>query len=288
MSDSQIKNLLIKAIIASQKAGKAILKVYESNQVFAGGVEYKPDNSPLTIADKNAHTIIVNELSGTKLPVLSEEGKDISYRDRKNWQYFWLVDPLDGTKEFIKRNGEFTVNIALIHDHKPVIGVIYEPVKDILYFACKEMGAFKISEFGVRSSEFENVEELILKAESLPLATKTTKFTIIASRSHMSEQTQAYINELQEEKGDIDIISAGSALKLCLVAEGKADVYPRFAPTMEWDTAAGQAIVEEAGGQVLMHESGEVMLYNRENLVNGWFIVTRKKNYYSHKIKGNS
>jgi len=270
MNSNTLEKLLITAIIASQKAGEEILKVYDSDFSF----EQKADSSPLTLADKKAHEVIEGYLNKTSLPVLSEEGKDIPHQERKDWQYFWLVDPLDGTKEFIKRNGEFTVNIALIYHQQPILGVIYLPVKDILYFAGKGIGAYKKTK--LKTLNFELLNDLIAKAEKLPIGTNREKYTVIASRSHMSEETRNYIDKLQKEKGNIDIISAGSALKLCMVAEGKADVYPRFAPTMEWDTAAGQAIVQEAGKQLLIYDSGEVMEYNRENLVNGWFIVRYK------------
>ena len=267
MDINDLEKLLITAIIASEKAGEEILKVYDSDFT----IEQKADNSPLTLADKKAHEVIEGYLYKTNLPVLSEEGKDIPYRERKSWQYFWIVDPLDGTKEFIKRNGEFTVNIALIHKQKPILGIIYLPVKDIMYFAGKGIGAYKKTKLKTLNSEL--LSDLIAKAEKLPIANNRKNFTVIASRSHMSEETRRYIDELQKENGEIDVISAGSALKLCMVAEGKADVYPRFGPTMEWDTAAGQAIVQEAGKQLLIYDSDEVMSYNRENLVNGWFIV---------------
>jgi 3'(2'), 5'-bisphosphate nucleotidase len=271
-----INILLVEAVIASKKAGDAILEVYSSG--FS--VEQKEDRSPLTLADRRSHEIISRHLQalGNSLPLLSEEGRDINYGERKAWEYYWLVDPLDGTKEFIKRNGEFTVNIALIYRDRPLMGVILVPVKDILYFACDGAGAFRLSGASALKSSF-SFEELKEAAVSLPLqtATETGTFTAIASRSHLSGETSSFLEELKKEHGEIEIVSAGSSLKFCLVAEGTADVYPRFAPTMEWDTAAGQAIVEQAGGSVLQHGTGGPLRYNKENLLNPWFIVRQSK-----------
>lgn len=272
---TNIQSLLINAVLAAKKAGDAILEVYGSD--FS--VEQKEDRSPLTLADRSSHEIIAGQLKSRqacKLPLLSEEGRDILYGERKTWEYYWLVDPLDGTKEFIKRNGEFTVNIALMHKDSPVMGVILVPVKDILYFAAEGIGAFKISDTSwiKNGLSFEALEG---KAHKLPLKTETgaRTFTAIASRSHMSDATSSYLDGLKKEHGEVGIVSAGSSLKFCLVAEGSADIYPRFGPTMEWDTAAGQAIVEQAGGKVLQHETGEPLRYNKESLLNPWFIVRR-------------
>jgi len=270
-----ISGLIIDAVIAAKKASDAIIEVYGSG--FS--VEQKEDRSPLTLADRRSHEIIADQLKNRqagKLPLLSEEGRNIPYQERKEWEYYWLVDPLDGTKEFIKRNGEFTVNIALMQKDRPVMGVVLVPVKDILYFAAEGKGAFKISD----SSRIKNslsFEELQQKAERLPIRTETDRraFTAIASRSHLSDETSSYLNGLKKEHGEIEIISAGSSLKFCLIAEGAADIYPRFAPTMEWDTAAGQAIVEQAGGAVLQHDTGRPLRYNKESLLNPWFIVRR-------------
>lgn len=265
MEQEQLKELLKVAIEASRKGGDEILEVYESD--FA--IEHKEDKSPLTLADKRAHNAIKALLDGTDLPVLSEEGRSIDYNERKGWDYFWMVDPLDGTKEFIKRNGEFTVNIALIHEGRSIMGVIYVPVKKTLYFSCDGLGAFK----QVEENEQLSLEDLLAVADQLPIPANGRKFTIVGSRSHMSEETEAFINQQKEKHGEIEIASMGSSLKICLVAEGKADIYPRFAPTMEWDTAAGQAIAQGAGKKIIDHSTGEVMQYNKENLLNNWFIV---------------
>jgi len=269
MDIEKIKELLQTAVVASVKAGQEILNVYNSDFT----VEQKDDRSPLTLADKNAHKEIVEFLEGTGLPVLSEEGRDIPYQERKDWEYFWMVDPLDGTKEFVKRNGEFTVNIALIHNGNPIAGVIYVPVKKWLYFGGEEIGAFKNSQFSTLNYEIPDMKELLNNAVQLPKQSESLKFTVVGSRSHMTAETEEFLEELKIEHDEIEIISMGSSLKLCLVAEGKADVYPRFAPTMEWDTAAGQAIVQGAGKQVIAFNSGERMEYNKENLLNDWFVV---------------
>ncbi len=262
---TDISKLLKIAVEASIYAGEEILKVYESDDFQ---IVSKADNSPLTLADKNAHNKIMSFLKKTEIPVLSEEGQHLPYKERKKWKCFWLVDPLDGTKEFIKRNGEFTVNIALIKKQIPVAGVIYVPVTKTLYFADIESGAFKIDE--IPSKEYENMTELIKYAHKLPLPEKNRPYTVVGSRSHMNDETKTYFNKLKKEYGDIEIISRGSSLKLCMIAEGKADIYPRFGPTMEWDTAAGHAIVSAAGGTVTKIND-TLLLYNKENLLNPFF-----------------
>ncbi|WP_163537416.1 3'(2'),5'-bisphosphate nucleotidase CysQ [Gracilibacillus sp. YIM 98692] len=252
----------------SLKAGEEILDVYAHDF----DVEFKEDDSPLTQADQRAHQAIVAGLKGVggEIPVLSEEGKEIDYQERKDWDQFWLVDPLDGTKEFIKKNGEFTVNIALIEGKYPALGVIYAPALDEFYFGSKEKGAFKLVD--ASKAVIANEEDLLEKSIRLPEVKQNDVTNVVASRSHMSPETEAFIEELE---GKVEVVSSGSSLKFCLVAEGKADYYPRYAPTMEWDTGAGQAIVEAAGGKVTRHEDGERFYYNREDLLNGWFLVSK-------------
>lgn len=264
----QLENLLFTAIMAALKGGEEILEVYDSD--FS--VEKKEDSSPLTLADKNANEAICKLLAETGLPVLSEEGKAISYTERSQWKHFWMVDPLDGTKEFIKRNGEFTVNIALIHQQRSILGVIYIPVTRTLYFAAVGVGSYK---FKVQGSKFGvgSLSELITSSQKLPVQKADKKFTVVASRSHLSKETESFIDGLKTVHREIDFISSGSSIKLCLVAEGKANVYPRFAPTMEWDTAAGQAICELADKQVIDYKTNTSLQYNKENLLNNWFIV---------------
>ena len=259
-------NHLITAITAALEASKAILEIYHSR---AFDIEIKGDNSPLTRADTASHNIIMSYLEPTDIPVLSEEGRDIPYQERKVWKQLWIVDPIDGTKEFIKRNGEFTVNIALIENKKPLIGVIFVPVTGDLYFSSKELGSYKVD---VDIKDYD-VKYLIAKANKLPLQREDKSFTIVASRSHMSAETETYILQMREIHGEVKLISKGSSLKLCMVAEGAANCYPRFAPTMEWDTAAGQAICEHAGFKVIDWGTKENMLYNREELLNNWFLV---------------
>lgn len=259
--------LLLTVINAAVKAGEEILKVY--NTSF--GVEYKNDNSPLTIADKNAHNIICEFLAKTSYPILSEEGKNIDYEERKKWDYFWMVDPLDGTKEFVKRNGEFTVNIALIHKQKAILGVIYIPVTKTLYFATENVGAYKTI-IG-NKIDMSNLNNIIFSSQKLPLKQTLNKYIVVASRSHMSEETEMFLDGLKMQHKELEFISSGSSIKLCLVAEGSANIYPRFAPTMEWDTAAGQAICEIAGKLVIDYNTNQRLLYNKKDLLNNWFIV---------------
>lgn len=266
ISADEFKALFITAIHASLKAGDEILKVYDSEFT----VEQKDDHSPLTLADKNAHTVICDCLKDTGFPVLSEEGRNIDYKERKSWDYFWMVDPLDGTKEFIKHNGEFTVNIALIHEQRAIAGVIYIPVTKVLYFAAEGTGSYKLEITGILE---DSLEGIISQSAPLPLPAKERKFTVVASRSHLSEETEAFVEGLKSHHKNLDFLSSGSSIKLCLVAEGSADVYPRFAPTMEWDTAAGQAICEIAGKKVLDYKTNKPLLYNKEELLNNWFIV---------------
>tara|TARA_B100001287_G_C22661952_1_gene520833 strand:- start:1 stop:789 length:789 start_codon:yes stop_codon:yes gene_type:complete len=261
-----MNKLLKTAISAALEAGKEILKIYNSNDF---DIELKRDNSPLTLADKVSHKIIINYLNKTNIPVLSEEGKNIKYHERKNWEYLWIIDPIDGTKEFIKRNGEFTINIALIKDQNPVIGVVFVPEKGVLYFSNEFFGSAKVN---VNLECFE-IDNLIKTSKILPIKNNRTEFTIVASRSHLTIETENFIKKMKKKHGSVKLISKGSSLKLCMVAEGKADCYPRFAPTMEWDTAAGQAICNYAGFQVLDCKTMKPMLYNREVLLNNWFLV---------------
>lgn len=250
----QLQSLLALAQQASQLASQEILEVYNTDNFQT---EAKGDNSPLTIADKKAHQSIVSILKSSNLPILSEEGKSIPYEERKNWEYFWMVDPLDGTKEFIKRNGEFTVNIALIENETPILGVVTVPVTGEEYYGARGMGSFL------------NVNGKIIQLhERNPVDLKQKGLRVVASRSHMNEETQEFINNLTEPA----MVSAGSSLKFMLLASGKADVYPRFAPTMEWDTAAAHAIVKEIGIRVNQKDSQSELVYNKPDLLNPYFI----------------
>jgi 3'(2'), 5'-bisphosphate nucleotidase len=245
-----LKELAVLAEKAARIAGEVILKIYESGDF---SIEAKADDSPLTMADKAAHKAIVSVLESTNIPILSEEGRSIPYSERKGWEYFWMIDPLDGTKEFIKKNGEFTVNIALIHNNRPILGVVYPPVLDQMYTAISGQGA---------TLDGKTIHSSKKKLDHSGLRT-------VASRSHMSPETEEFLAQLDKP----EIVSKGSSLKLLMVASGEADVYPRFGPTMEWDTAAAHIVVEEAGGQVLHTDQSKPIDYNKENLLNPYFLV---------------
>jgi 3'(2'), 5'-bisphosphate nucleotidase len=244
--------------VIAKAAGKAILEIYKNGNF---GVEAKEDNSPLTLADKAAHDIIVKGLEPFGFPILSEEGTDVSYAERKNWSKFWMVDPLDGTKEFIKKNGEFTVNIALIEDGTPTFGVVYVPVTEELYIGGAEQSATKITKYGSfpLNCKGDITYNELIKKEGL---------RVVASRSHLNDATQDLLSNLSKP----EIVSMGSSLKFMVIADGKADLYPRFAPTMEWDTAAAHGILLSLGYSVLEENSQEELTYNKENLLNPYFI----------------
>ena len=261
------QNLRI-AIQASIEAGNEIMKVYNSDFNF----ELKSDDSPLTLADKNANDVINSYLIKTDIPIISEENAQTDYEIRKKWNSCWIVDPLDGTKEFIKRNGEFTVNIALVENGKPLLGVIYVPVSKEIYFA----DVIKKEAFYLKLSSVKHPLETIVK-KSKKIENKEVnqeQVRIVGSRSHMNQDTLDFVENLKTDHTKVEIVSKGSSLKFCLVAEGKANIYPRFAPTMEWDTAAGQAICEALGIKVISKKTNESLLYNKENLLNPWFLVS--------------
>jgi len=244
-----------KIISIAKIAGKAILNIYHDAD-FSQIVDFKSDNSPLTLADKAAHDVIVAHLEEVypEIPIISEEGDEIPYEQRKEYDKFWLVDPLDGTKEFIKRNGEFTVNIALIHHGVPVMGVVYVPVVDVTYYGDRDEGAFM--------SEGSSV------AREIQINSKQSDRIAVRSKSHPSPEEETVLQEYNV----IESISRGSSLKFCMVAEGKADIYYRHGPTMEWDTAAGQAVVEAAGGKVLAGTGPDSFTYNKSSLLNSSFL----------------
>lgn len=249
----ELSQVLVFAIEAAENACNEILKVYHSNDFQA---ESKDDKSPLTLADKRAHTAIVSVLRETGLPILSEEGKMTPYEERRQWEYFWMVDPLDGTKEFLKRNGEFTVNIALIYHQKPILGVVAVPVSGDVFYAAE--GKAYVKRDG----------QAIPLPKRPPVSLTQNGLRVVASRSHMSPETQDFINALNEPS----LVSKGSSLKFMLLAEGRADVYPRFAPTMEWDTAAAHAIVNAAGFSVKQKDNEEELMYNKKDLLNPYFL----------------
>lgn len=256
------------ALLAAIDAGSAIMKIYEA----PFDVEIKEDNSPLTEADKAANDIINEFLEPTQIPIISEENKQLEYSQRKHWEQCWIVDPLDGTKEFIKRNGEFTVNIALVHLGRPKFGVIYAPYTRELYFADVDA---EIAQKVLVPEAYESLESLLELARPIQPRSDEAQMRIVGSRSHLNDDTKVFIEDLVTPLNK-EIVSKGSSLKFCMVAEGKADVYPRFAPTMEWDTAAGQAICEAVGIYVVALPSNSPMRYNKENLLNPWFLVTKE------------
>jgi 3'(2'), 5'-bisphosphate nucleotidase len=264
-----LNNNLKIAINAALEAGEAIMDIYDS----VIEVEYKDDKSPLTQADKKANDIINSFLLPTGIPIISEENKQTDYSTRKQWETCWVVDPVDGTKEFIKRNGEFTVNIALVTNGKPVLGVIYVPAVKTIYFAnVNNSNAFKAE---LNSHNVKLDEVLSLAVQLQPKEGDSSPIQVVGSRSHMSQETLDFVEQLKSKGKEVEIVSKGSSLKFCLVAEGNADVYPRFAPTMEWDTAAGQAICNAVGIDVISKETNKALLYNKENLLNPWFLVSK-------------
>ncbi len=264
-----MNKLLETAIKAAVEAGAAIMKIYgESFEVIL-----KSDNSPLTLADKNANDIINSHLLKTGIPIISEENKQTAYAIRKIWDTCWMVDPLDGTKEFIKRNGEFTVNIALIKNNKPVLGVIYVPVSKTVYYAL--VSTKKAYKMLLKEHHFTAESEAASLEELIPLKEDSEKIKVVASRSHLNEETTVFMAHLEKQGKQVSTVSVGSSLKFCLVAEGKATIYPRFAPTMEWDTAAGHAICNAVGLKVLQTAVDRELQYNKAQLLNPYFIVKK-------------
>ncbi len=257
-----MQNLQESLIQIAREAGDQILDIYHDQARFEH-VDMKADDSPLTLADQAAHSIIAERLGllTPEIPILSEEGREIPFETRAQWNKFWLVDPLDGTKEFIKRNGEFTVNIALVEGDRPVLGVVHVPVKSTTYVGEKGKGAWIYRE--------DHPAEKI-SANSFSMNAKALR--IVCSRSHMSEEVEAYVNQFDQPQ----LVSMGSSLKFMVLAEGMADIYPRLAPTMEWDTGAAQIIVEEAGGIVINQKTKRPLTYNKENLRNPYFIAFGK------------
>lgn len=242
-------------------AGKAVMEIYNDDSFW---VESKADESPLTSADLLANKIIVEHLTPTGIPILSEESKKDAYSVRKDWTQCWIVDPIDGTKEFIKKNGQFTINVALAIDGKSILGVVYAPAIDKLYIGEAGKTAFQIDGF---DSDSPTVVEI-------PKVDSNRPYTVVASKSHLSQETVDYIDELKKTHGeDLQLTSIGSSLKICLVASGEADIYPRFAPTSEWDTAAGHAVVKATGKNIYFSDSNQELVYNKEDVLNPWFIV---------------
>lgn len=265
-----MKDDYIIAIEASIAAGKVIMEIYQKD--FQ--IDFKNDNSPLTAADTAANTVIMEYLNKIDIPIISEENKQIPYAIRKEWTSCWIVDPLDGTKEFIKKNGEFTVNIALVKNGMPEFGVIYAPATGVLYFG--DVSQQKACRMTINHSNYD-ISDILKNATELVSKPNSNTIRIVGSRSHMNQDTLDFVENIKRESDkEIEMVSIGSSLKFCLVAEGSADIYPRFAPTMEWDTAAGQAISMAAGLKVIDITTNLDMKYNKESLLNSFFLVSNK------------
>ncbi|PBQ32159.1 3'(2'),5'-bisphosphate nucleotidase [Sphingobacteriaceae bacterium] len=263
--------LLKLAINAAFKAGEEILKIYSTDFY----VETKSDNTPVTLADRTSGECISKILSASNIPIISEEEEILDYSIRKTWPRVWIVDPLDGTKEYVKRNGEFAVNIALVENNKPVIGIIYAPVLKDIYFAYHKGGSYKITQHDmIMELTKKNLSDHLFEfAKKLPSQKLPKTYTVVGSRSHLSREINVHVDKLRNLYGDVDMISVGSSIKQCWVAEGKAHEYLRYGTTMEWDTAAGQCILEEAGCQLIDLETNLPMVYNREDMHNNYFIA---------------
>jgi 3'(2'), 5'-bisphosphate nucleotidase len=270
-----LKDINIEAIKnIAMEAGKVVMAIYSND--FE--VEYKADESPLTQADIQANELICNQLQKAypTIAIISEENRQTAFEIRKDWDYYWCIDPIDGTKEFVKKSGEFTINIALIHKGIPVLGVVYAPALGEIYWAKKSQGAFK---------EVFSAKGEVLKKEKLPLRVngdKKESLHVVASVSHLNQATQDFIEHLAQNTKKLTLTSLGSSLKLCLIASGQADIYPRLAPTMEWDTAAADAIVREVGKMTYQYDTdfsvenltaATPLIYNKEELFNPWFVV---------------
>jgi 3'(2'), 5'-bisphosphate nucleotidase len=258
------------AIHAAWVAGQEILRIY-NKQNF--GIEYKSDNSPITQADKAAQNKITQLLKPTEIPIISEEAVVAEFPERSTWTTCWIIDPLDGTKEFIKRNGEFTVNIAVVENGKPIIGVIYAPVLHNIYFAMNKI-AYKVMNVQTKYSPEEFQQFITQNQKQIPINKNNRSYRLLASRSHNDTQTKLFIDRLLLKNPDMETVFVGSSLKFCMIATGRADIYPRFTKSMEWDTAAGHAILDAAGGKVVDSITGETLLYNKESLVNPGFIAS--------------
>jgi 3'(2'), 5'-bisphosphate nucleotidase len=253
-----MKPMLEKILDIAVQAGEKILEIYENEF----DVDFKGDGSPLTMADRSAHQLIQRELQvlDPTIPVMSEESGKEAFAERLNWSKYWMVDPLDGTKEFVKRNGEFTVNIALIDEGVSVLGVVHTPVKDYSHFAATGVGAFKKT--GLQSPD-------IIRTRLCPV----NETVMVSSRSHSGVDVERFRLNLEKTQGEVEIASMGSSLKICLIAEGSADIYPRLGPTSEWDTAAAQCVLEVAGGQIT-DLNGQRLAYSKQDILNPWFLAS--------------
>lgn len=274
MTENIQQQLMAKAYNAAVRAGAVILDIYKREDYH---ISLKNDQSPLTIADRRAHETIKEYLGSTRIPILSEEGREMLYDERKNWELFWLVDPLDGTKEFINGNNEFTVNIALMSDNEAVAAVVYVPYISRMFMAVKGGGAYvkeNVTALADSEADYASIGEGLI---SLPVATKGNEpMQIAISRSHNTPETFAHIDAIRSCVPDLEVVEQGSSYKFCMLAEGTVDYYVRTSNTYEWDTAAGELILAEAGGSTVAIDSGKHLAYNKELLNNPHFVARSK------------
>ena len=275
MLTDEVREFLLAAVFnAAVRAGAAIMRIYKRKEEY--DVELKQDRTPITEADRAAHNAIREYLGQTRIPILSEEGREMLYQERRNWEMFWLVDPLDGTIEFLKGNNEFTVNIALMENNQAIASVVYVPYLERVYLAERGRGAWLKSSVAPDSDAQYSFESIESDFVALPLKEKQhTGFKVAVSRSHQTEETAQHIDSLRLEHPDLEVLEQGSSYKFCLLAEGSVDYYPRTTHTYEWDTAAGELILSEAGGSTLSLPGGERLGYNKEDLKNPWFVAKR-------------
>ena len=268
--DKQIREYLLpQCFNAAVKAGAAIMKIYKNDDYH---IDLKSDHTPITIADRMAHNTIKECLGPTRIPVLSEEGREMLYDERRNWDMFLLVDPLDGTKEFIKGNNEFTVNIALMMNNECIASALYVPYHRKMYVAAKGMGAYLINNVEPSESSSLSQDQIETQMKRLPLASAShDEFRVAVSRSHQTPETHDRMDQIRQQHPDLKLIEQGSSYKFCLLAEGTIDYYVRTTNTYEWDTAAGELILAEAGGSTISYPEGRPLCYNKEDLKNPWF-----------------
>lgn len=275
LNKEQTDYLLVHAYNAAVRAGARIIDIYTGGCDYA--VDMKSDHTPITLADRDAHELIKKYLSQTRIPLLSEEGRDLLYEERRNWDLFWMVDPLDGTKEFLKGNGEFTVNIALLYNNEPVIGVIYVPYIHRIYFALKGAGSYLKTTIEPDHEALFDLDQIWNGAQRLPLREmRNEPIRIAMSRSHNTRETFEHVARIQSDYPGAEIVEQGSSYKFCMLAEAAVEVYVRTSNTYEWDTAAGEIILTEAGGVVESFEGGEGMQYNKVSLHNPYFVCRSK------------
>lgn len=267
--------LLAEQFNAAVRAGAAIINIYKGSTDY--DVQLKSDNTPITIADRRAHDTIKRALGQTRIPILSEEGRQMLYDERCNWELFWLVDPLDGTMEFIKGNNEFTVNIALMQNNECISAVVYVPYHNKMYIAERGLGAWVMESVAPDEKAQYTYDNIHAEIRRLPLADCAhANYRVAVSRSHQTAETHQHIEQLRATHPDVEVVEQGSSYKFCLLAEGSVDYYIRTTTTSEWDTAAGELILSEAGGATRSYPTGEPLRYNKESLDNPWFVAKRE------------